>query len=715
MKREIIGMTKKKILVTFLLLGLMVILFPMIAFAEPTVTQDQAVQWATSCADNAWEINDGSGYTQCTEFVWAYYEYLIGYHVGGDGCDYATDDYGACPYDLGWTRPDISDARPGDIFVKNTWRPGHVGVIIGRDGDTIYTAEANAEKTNYYSDMAVPNGACASYKRPLYEVNGLIRPAFKNSTPSHTHEYAWYVLSDPTCTEYGRRAGTCACGDIIYQDYGKPWGHNFVNDVCINCGIRIHDQSDNWTTASGSVLPDGDYIIAAMADRHYYLDIDGADSPAAPGTNVHLWYTPDGKVSDCDAWTVRYENGYYRISQRGQNVSLDVDNESAQNGANVQVWINNDFSAQKWTIIGNSSVGYRVKALCSSKSLEYENSILANGTNVQQWADDDVPGQYWMFIPYSNQSDATNTKPVVTLPNVLFEPWNDDRFTYIGETDASIGQRIVVEDGYCTEVGMILYDTDGVQKGSAKNPTYEHEKNYFKINEELGVNLWPGTTYQYKFYAVVDGQTMYGNMGSFTTNPSSHDHSFTWTTAYAPTCVDSGFAVGECVICGFRQIEDLVALGHDYVNGVCTRCGHTLATIGHMHSYNWTTIQEASCTESGYKVGHCALCGDEVTNEVPALGHSYVNGVCTRCGEQQASNSGSVLVKPITPSMFPKDDQGQSPEPHGDTVTITVQPDTQSGYSLPRSDTGNLTVTSNGESTATNKFTMPAGALIRVG
>lgn len=473
--------------------------------------------------------------------------------------------------------------------------------------------------------------------------------------------------------------------------------------------------SNNWNTSNDPTLPDGDYIIVAMADPHYFLDISGAEYPAAPGTNVHLWYTPDGKVSDCDAWTVRYENGYYRISQRGQNVSLDVDNESAQNGANVQVWINNDFSAQKWTIIGNSSVGYRVKALCSSKSLEYENSILANGTNVQQWADDDVPGQYWMFIPYSNQSDATNTKPVVTLPNVLFEPWNDDRFTYIGETDASIGQRIVIENGTCTEVGMILYDTDGVQKGSAKNLSYEHEKNYFKINEEMGVGLWPGTNYQYKFYAVVDGKTVYGSMGSFTTKPSSHDHSFVWTTAYAPTCVDSGFAVGECVICGFRQIEDLVALGHDYVNGVCTRCGHTLVTIGHMHSYNWTTIQEASCTESGYKVGHCALCGDEVTNEVPALGHSYVNGVCTRCGEQQASNSGAVLVKPITPSMFSKDDQGQSSEAPGDTVTIIAKVDPQSGYSLPRSDADDIKVTSNGENTTTNKFTLPAGALIKLG
>jgi len=63
-------------------------------------SQAEAVQWARDRANEHWEINDDSGWTQCTEFVWSYYEYLIGYHVSGDANDYVWDTYGACPYNL---------------------------------------------------------------------------------------------------------------------------------------------------------------------------------------------------------------------------------------------------------------------------------------------------------------------------------------------------------------------------------------------------------------------------------------------------------------------------------------------------------------------------------------------------------------------------------------------------------------------------------------
>ena len=132
------------------------------------------------------------------------------------------------------------------------------------------------------------------------------------------------------------------------------------------------------------------------------MDIAGSAYPAAAGTNVQLNYSADGNVSDLDVWTVTHNSdGYYRIAQYGQNVSLDVDDESTANGANVQVWTNNDWSAQQWAISGNANTGYRIKARCSGKYLEYRDSNLSSGTNVQQWAYDNVPAQIWWFISYT--------------------------------------------------------------------------------------------------------------------------------------------------------------------------------------------------------------------------------------------------------------------------------------------------------------------------
>ena len=43
-----------------------------------------------------------------------------------------------------------------------------------------------------------------------------------------------------------------------------------------------------------------------------------------------------------------------------------------------------------------------------------------------------------------------------------------------------------------------------------------------------------------------------------------------------------------------------------------------------------------TCTETGLTQGeHCAVCGEILTaqEELPALGHSYENGICTLCGK----------------------------------------------------------------------------------
>ena len=64
-------------------------------------------------------------------------------------------------------------------------------------------------------------------------------------------------------------------------------------------------------------------------------------------------------------------------------------------------------------------------------------------------------------------------------------------------------------------MGMYLYDQNGKQLGKGSGGYYY--RIYFKINEELGVTLVPGTTYKYKFYAIVDGKTYWGEEGSFKT------------------------------------------------------------------------------------------------------------------------------------------------------------------------------------------------------
>ena len=52
----------------------------------------------------------------------------------------------------------------------------------------------------------------------------------------------------------------------------------------------------------------------------------------------------------------------------------------------------------------------------------------------------------------------------------------------------------------------------------------------------------------------------------------------------------------------------------------------------HEHSFSeWKTVKQASCTEEGQKERTCA-CGEKETVTLPMTTHNFVNGVCDKCG-----------------------------------------------------------------------------------
>ena len=50
------------------------------------------------------------------------------------------------------------------------------------------------------------------------------------------------------------------------------------------------------------------------------------------------------------------------------------------------------------------------------------------------------------------------------------------------------------------------------------------------------------------------------------------------------------------------------------------------------HDFELISGHDATCTEPGYKVFRCTVCGAEDQQIIEPLGHEYVGGVCTRCG-----------------------------------------------------------------------------------
>ena len=113
-------------------------------------------------------------------------------------------------------------------------------------------------------------------------------------------------------------------------------------------------------------------------------------------------------------------------------------------------------------------------------------------------------------------------------------------------------------------------------------------------------------------------------------DPDSHTHEYT-KTVVAPTCTERGYTEHVCSCGSSYKTNYTAALGHDYKNGLCTRCG-AKDPSAHTHDYK-AVVTEPTCTERGYTTYTCSVCGDSYKGSyVDPLGHDYKNGTCTRCG-----------------------------------------------------------------------------------
>lgn len=94
-----------------------------------------------------------------------------------------------------------------------------------------------------------------------------------------------------------------------------------------------------------------------------------------------------------------------------------------------------------------------------------------------------------------------------------------------------------------------------------------------------------------------------------------HEHSYTSVVTPA-TCTTDGYTTHTCEGCD-----------HSYTDTPVEALGHNLTA--------WETSKEATCTENGSRTQVCNTCKEVFTEEISAFGHSYVDGICTGCGEEE--------------------------------------------------------------------------------
>lgn len=115
-----------------------------------------------------------------------------------------------------------------------------------------------------------------------------------------------------------------------------------------------------------------------------------------------------------------------------------------------------------------------------------------------------------------------------------------------------------------------------------------------------------------------------------------HTHTYTQTGYTAPTCTAEGLLTEKCSVCNDEKQSTIKALGHSYEDGICSRCEAADPDTVCRHTNCGTEIFDVTCTTDGYETTVCYDCGEEIGERVviPATGHDHVNGICSNCGHK---------------------------------------------------------------------------------
>lgn len=184
-------------------------------------------------------------------------------------------------------------------------------------------------------------------------------------------------------------------------------------------------------------------------DQDLSLGVKGGNF--ASSSNVQVYTSNDSAAQRfrLRSTSADVANGTYfiRMASRANSV-LDVSGGSSADGANVQIWQNNDTGAQKWNFSRNVDGSYTIVNAASGKALDVKDAAASSGTNIQQWSRNGSAAQRW-YIEYVSGgfrlSSALNTAFVIDVSggnaangtNVALYASNDSkaqRFTFKATT-----------------------------------------------------------------------------------------------------------------------------------------------------------------------------------------------------------------------------------------------------------------------------------------
>lgn len=161
---------------------------------------------------------------------------------------------------------------------------------------------------------------------------------------------------------------------------------------------------DALAAENRNVLADGTYTISTFLNSNYVLDVK--DGHTNNGANIQLYENNDTAAQQ---FNVSHDSqGYVTFTNVKSGKVLDLSDAVVRNGGNIQQYKSNGTRAQKW-IVKRDGDGYIIiSALNSNYVLDLHNAVVNNYRNIQLYSYNGTNAQRWNITKYVSKEQRIN-------------------------------------------------------------------------------------------------------------------------------------------------------------------------------------------------------------------------------------------------------------------------------------------------------------------
>lgn len=278
--------------------------------------------------------------------------------------------------------------------------------------------------------------------------------------------------------------------DAKLQQLGVADAKGIVSALGLSLKNAYLDQIAN---ENKNLIPDGKYVISSMLNSKYVLDIEGGSTSNYGNVQLYL-----NNESTAQAFKVSHDaQGYVTFTNVNSGKVLDVSGGIASNGRNVQQYTSNGTRSQKW-VIKKSGNGYTiVSALDSNFVLDLSSGKVNNGQNIQIYSSNGSNAQKWNLTKYLSKQEkldqlAAENKNLI--PDGVYKIGNAQNSNYVldiasGSKNNGANVQLYLSNGTTAQSFKVTHDTNGyvtftnVNSGRALDVSGGKVANYSNIQQ----------------------------------------------------------------------------------------------------------------------------------------------------------------------------------------------------------------------------------------